>query len=155
LGKLTFTVRIDRIDQLGDGNKLIIDYKTGAYLNANSWLGDRPDEPQLPLYAQLDDVSTAGIAFAQIAAGKHGYIGISQYDLCINGIKAAEEYRANDNKNWQALASDWKTILTQLGDDFFHGKARVDPKDAVQTCKRCSLKPLCRIQQQDRKIDDE
>jgi ATP-dependent helicase/nuclease subunit B len=145
LGALRFNVRIDRIDQLPDGNKLIIDYKTGTGMTIGHWFGDRPEEPQLPLYAQLDSMNTAGIVFAQVAAGNHCFKGVSQYPLEIKGIKAAEELRGAEEKNWQTLTNEWQTVLTKLGEDFYLGKACVDPKDKKATCQRCDLKPLCRI----------
>ena len=41
---------VDRLDRLPGGGYAIIDYKTGAVSPAQ-WEGDRPDAPQLPLYA--------------------------------------------------------------------------------------------------------
>lgn len=154
LNQLSISMRIDRIDQLESGKHLIIDYKTGANKETKSWLGDRPEEPQLPLYAQLDSTCTAGIAFAQVAAGKHSFKGISQYPLDIKGIAVAEEMRATDKKDWPTLTAEWRSVLTKLGDDFYHGKAEVDPKEKT-TCQYCGLKPLCRIHQDGGIQDDE
>jgi probable DNA repair protein len=154
LNALTFTVRIDRIDQLEDGNKLIIDYKTGTSLNVADWLGDRPKEPQLPLYAQLDSGHTAGIAFAQIAAGNHCFKGISQYPLDINGIKTVDESRSTEHKDWKSLTEAWQTVLKKLGNDFYQGVSQVDPKEKT-TCKWCALKPLCRVHQDSGDCHDE
>ncbi len=45
-------MRIDRIDEMPDGSLAVIDYKTSASVpSPSSWLGDRPSDPQLPLYA--------------------------------------------------------------------------------------------------------
>ena len=153
LGQLTFTVRIDRIDQLENGKKLIIDYKTGANQQVSDWLGDRPSAPQLPLYAQLDHSGTAGIAFAQVVTGKHCFKGLSQQELEIKGIKPSEASRSTDHQGWHELTQSWQAVLTKLGDDFYHGKAEVDPKEKI-TCQRCALKPLCRIHQDGGDHDD-
>src|SRR6185295_19057846 len=53
VGGLGFSGRIDRMDRFLEGEMrgthAIIDYKTGR-ATRSGWLGDRPDEPQLPLY---------------------------------------------------------------------------------------------------------
>src|SRR5258706_7252117 len=49
---VTFDARIDRMDRLESGGHAIVDYKTGGgNVTAKRWQGERPDEPQLPLYA--------------------------------------------------------------------------------------------------------
>ncbi len=40
--------------RLPDGREIILDYKTGQ-LKSRGWEGDRPDEPQLPLYCTTSD----------------------------------------------------------------------------------------------------
>ena len=53
----------------------MIDYKTGNLQN-NAWFGERPDEPQLPLYCIQPTLSIAGIAFASIRHNQLQFIGI-------------------------------------------------------------------------------
>src|ERR1019366_78301 len=53
-------VKIDRIDRLRDGREIIIDYKTG-HPNVHDWESDRPNEPQVPLYAVTHDRPLAGV----------------------------------------------------------------------------------------------
>ncbi len=50
LSGLKLQLKIDRIDRLNDGSIMLIDYKTGL-THLKSWFGDRPQQPQLPLYA--------------------------------------------------------------------------------------------------------
>ena len=62
---LELNIRMDRIDTI-DGGRLLIDYKTGK-VNADSWDGDRPTEPQLPIYAisgKVEDLRD--VLFAQV-----------------------------------------------------------------------------------------
>ena len=65
LNGLMLTLRPDRIDEYDDGRRVVIDYKTRAP-SKNKWLGHRPEEPQLPLYALLDQ-AIEGIAFGCLA----------------------------------------------------------------------------------------
>lgn len=145
LNQLSLSIRIDRIDELPDGKKLIIDYKTGKYNEINNWFGDRPEEPQLPLYALLDPDNTIGVTFAQLSPGENCFKGISQYSLDTKGIKLLSEVKKATALSWIEQLKQWYAIFSQLSDDFCQGIAKVDPKEPSQTCSKCSLKPFCRI----------
>jgi ATP-dependent helicase/nuclease subunit B len=147
LGQLNLKVRIDRIDELEDGKRLIIDYKTGSNNKIDQWLSDRPEEPQLPLYALIDPVNTTGITFAQLAYGEQGFKGLSHYSLDLKGIINTQECKKAEQRTWNEQMSQWQHTLNQLSDDYTTGIAKVDPKDPSETCEWCTLKPLCRIKQ--------
>lgn len=148
LNQLNLSIRIDRIDELSDGNKIIIDYKTGKNNNINSWFGDRLEEPQLPLYSLLYASHTCGISFAQIAPGENTFKGISRYAQDIKGIKLLTDVKKAEVTSWDEQLKNWDQTLKKLSDDFCHGIATVDPKDSTQTCTWCALKPLCRINEE-------
>lgn len=145
LNQLNLSVRIDRIDELPDGKKLIIDYKTGKNNEINSWFSERPEEPQLPLYSLIDPDNTIGITFAQIATGDHCFKGVSRDALEIRGVKLITEVKKTTALSWDDQLSQWKSVLEKLSDDFYQGIAKVDPKEPTQTCTWCALKPFCRI----------
>lgn len=148
LGPLTITLRIDRVDQLADGGKLVIDYKTGDS-RTNLWLGERPEEPQLPLYTQLlgsDDVR--GISFAILRPNTLEYRGLASADQG-GGISAdiAHAHRRADIaiEDWSELQLHWQRVLQALGQEFLDGHAPVDPIDRKRSCAHCGLEALCRI----------
>lgn len=130
-------LRIDRIDQLAAGELLLIDYKTGSP-KMKSWLGERPDEPQLPLYAVSHDQPVAAIAFAQINAKAAQWIGTGNLSVHHDGILPPP-------LEWQEQLSDWQNCLQQLAQDFINGDARVDFKNQAALQYATDLLPLNRL----------
>lgn len=133
--QLPLTLRIDRIDQLTNGECILIDYKTGQP-SAKSWLGDRPDEPQLPLYAITANQEIAAIAFAQINSKAMKWIGAGKLSNNHTGINTIE---------WQPQLDEWQQVLNQLAQDFIQGDARVDFKNQQAQDYAEELIPLNRI----------
>ena len=76
LGELELSLRPDRVDELEDGRRMVIDYKTRAPARSQ-WMGARPGEPQLPLYALLDN-KIEGIAFASMAEQPPQFVGLGE-----------------------------------------------------------------------------
>ncbi|MBI2509725.1 MAG: PD-(D/E)XK nuclease family protein, partial [Betaproteobacteria bacterium] len=62
---LSLKGRIDRMDRLADGSHALVDYKTGK-ASVSAWLGERPDDPQLPLYAINAQENIAAVVFAKV-----------------------------------------------------------------------------------------
>ncbi|MEQ6341425.1 MAG: PD-(D/E)XK nuclease family protein [Gammaproteobacteria bacterium] len=146
VGGINVTTRIDRIDQLPDGRQVIIDYKTGIS-NINGWFGERPDEPQLPLYCAFNEQEVAALMFAQVRNSDMKFKGLAQYDGIAPGITAIGEIE--NISSWNGLVEGWKVTLHNLGAAFRTGHAPVGPKNPPQTCKFCALTPLCRIHEHD------
>jgi len=136
IGGLTFNGRIDRMDRLAGGSHALIDYKSGR-ATKSGWLGARPDEPQLPLYAVGAGENVSAVAFARLQPGAMKYSGFSLKEKEIPGVRAA--------KSWSGLIASWKKELESLASGFAAGDARVDPKNGVATCRYCGLQPLCRV----------
>jgi probable DNA repair protein len=137
--------RIDRMDKLASGGHAVIDYKTGR-TTPQEWLGERPDDPQVPLYAlNAEDVSAA--AFAKLKAGEMRYMGFSRAKDAIPKVQTA--------KNWDSLVAGWKQELETLGSGFAAGEARVDPKRHLETCRKCDLQPLCRVYERVNALEEE
>lgn len=145
---LPLRLRVDRIDRLRDGRLLIIDYKTkNGNCSVNEWLGDRLDEPQLPLYAHVSALQqlegdVAGIAFAQVRLEKPQIVGTG--DLDEKGFSLPAQF-AEDVviENWDALRAQWHDALQTLAQQFIDGRAEVDPKIPA-SCDFCELDSICR-----------
>ena len=146
-GGVSVNARLDRMDKLAAGGHAVIDYKTGS-ANVGDWLGPRPDDPQLPLYAVSGTENISAVAFARLKAGDMEFKGIARDDGLISGVGTIDKQRstaAKDYGSWEELLAGWRRELEALGAEFAAGEARVDPKRGDETCRYCDLKPLCRI----------
>ncbi|MES2823886.1 MAG: PD-(D/E)XK nuclease family protein [Pseudomonadota bacterium] len=135
---LPLRLRIDRIDQFSNGDKLLIDYKTGN-TSIKSWQGERLSEPQLPLYAVTRE-DIAAISFAQINRKTQQWDGLGElHDTSLNqaGIRPAD--------SWPLQLEEWQIQLQQLAEDFIAGDARVDFKNINAQDYAADLAPLTRL----------
>ncbi len=145
IGLLNIKTKVDRIDVLPDDSWVIIDYKTSEP-SPTSWFGERPDEPQLPLYAVTEKRNVSGLIFAQVKSGKVAYKGIVKEAEVFPGMTAFIDSRyGKDYDSWEALTAHWQQILDQLAEQYQQGIASVDPKNPNTTCAFCDLTALCRI----------
>lgn len=133
---IDLSLRIDRIDQLADGQRVIIDYKTGREISVEDWLGDRPDDPQLPLYLLCVSGEFNALAFAHLRKGESRFKGLSQFSGFVKGVEQCED--------WHELQRKWQRVLADIADQFRAGYARVDPKNA-RACQLCDVTSFCRI----------
>ena len=140
--------RLDRVDQLQDGSHVILDYKTGL-AHIGGWLGERPDEPQLPLYAVSAGAAVAGVAFVQLRAREVAFKGLTREGEVLPEVPAlaAAKNLSAQYASWPALLDAWRGVLEQLARDYLAGDARVAPKRLPQTCEYCDLAALCRVRE--------
>jgi RecB family exonuclease len=145
LGNLALSMTPDRIDRLADGSVLIVDYKSRSFSPA-AWLGTRPDEPQLPLYAVTCDDDVAGIAFAVLAPGKLQFKALVSDGVDLPGATVVARDRAEMQRpGWPGLLADWRDELERLAADYLAGIADVAPK-RKSSCQFCPLPLLCRLE---------
>jgi len=145
IGGLMLNVRLDRVDRTGDGRRIVIDYKTGA-ASPGALLGERPDEPQLPLYVVGAEPDAAAVAFAHVKAGEMRFSALARDEDLLPDTKAFSESRYRDRYgSWQEVVAAWRADLERIAAAFVAGRAEVDPKQYPNTCLYCDVKPFCRI----------
>ena len=139
VGPLELKIRPDRIDKV-DGGFVLVDYKTSSALNTNQWLGDRPDAPQLPLYALLGEAEEVlGLAFARLRPGKDmGWLSVQDRENLF-------PKKGSKLRNLPDQIELWRQDLNRLATDFAEGRADVDPKAYPSSCQYCDHRLLCRL----------
>jgi ATP-dependent helicase/nuclease subunit B len=147
---LSFDLRLDRIDKLSDDTLLVIDYKTGL-VTTKSWELPRPDDVQLPLYASFalsEGETLGGLTFAKVRRGDDiGFAGHIK-DPCATLILSLRGTSSLvKNKLDQQKITDWKLEIESIVRDFLAGRADANPREYPETCTRCGLHALCRIQE--------
>ncbi len=145
LGGVTADVKVDRVDELQDGRLVLLDYKSGEP-SVKGWEGERPDEPQLPLYATRLAGELSAVAFVQLNSEGIAFKGYAREEDLLPGMRKFET--TNDSRksglSFDELLKAWDETLERLGQEFRAGHSKVDPK-ARKTCDLCHLGMLCRI----------
>lgn len=140
IGPLRLKVQPDRIDEV-EGGVVLVDYKTGNRAHSSNWLGNRPDDPQLPLYALLTkEDELQALLFGRIRPGS---------EMKWQGLAANQSILPGQKRqvivDLELRRSDWNSVLTTLAEDFTAGRADVNPKNIAVNCNGCPQRLLCRI----------
>lgn len=132
---IPMNLRLDRIDKLANGDLMLIDYKTGSP-SIKDWSGERPKDPQLPLYVLVSNPQPKAITFARISATACEFIGVGQAIGQPISLKQVED--------WDQETQQWHTTLTQLAEEFVTGQARVEFNSEEAKRHSRALTPLNR-----------
>ncbi|BBB23386.1 conserved hypothetical protein [Isorropodon fossajaponicum endosymbiont JTNG4] len=137
IANLEFETRLDRLDQMNNGDKIIFDYKTGTTSIA-SWCGSAISDPQLPIYALTNNVQ--GAAFIELASNKINFKGLSKDP---DSLPKQSKYKGKC-QDWDEQLKIWQQTLNTASLDFQHGIATVLPNK--NACDYCEFDLLCRIE---------
>ena len=151
LAQLQLRLRVDRVDQLPDGSRVIIDYKSGR-CSVKDWFGERPARPQLLLYSIAEPESVASLAFASVRPRECAYVGVGRFAAAPGIVTdlAGVTDTAIGVTEWSELNDYWRSTLERLAHEFVRGDAQVDPLTPA-SCIWCGLQPLCRV---DHSVDE-
>ena len=147
---LAVRVYVDRIDELQDGRLIILDYKIGRKVSANTWSESRISEPQLPIYAALafPDRELAAVALARVTTDNPAFIGIAQAADLLPLVKALDDqrkrYPADEFADWNALRERWAERIKVVAAEVKDGCAAV-VFDSDASVAYCEVLPLLRV----------
>ena len=140
IGPLQLRVQPDRIDNVDDGI-VLVDYKTGYSVHPSNWDGERPDDPQLPLYSLLTEASKLkAMLFGRVRPGSE----MKWEGLCENQNVLPSKQRQKF-VDLDLRREEWNSVLTRLAEHFAAGRADVDPKSFAVNCAGCRQRLLCRV----------
>ncbi len=123
LGDIELVGKIDRIDQLPDGSRLVIDYKTEPRTTTQARIKDKSEDSQLTFYAALLDDDTLAAAYVSLSE-KEPTKTCEQPDI----VGLRDDLISGIVSDLQRIAAG--TLLSALGE----GKA----------CEFCAARGLCR-----------
>ncbi|MEK9629080.1 MAG: PD-(D/E)XK nuclease family protein [Nitrospinota bacterium] len=144
LNDLTLKLKIDRIDENANNNRVLIDYKTGE-AKPKEWLRKRITSPQLPLYSTF--LSPSVVAFGQIKKGQMGLKGVKDPSIAFSGLSETSYSREVGDSNWDRVLQLWKDKIDDLAKEFLAGRIAIEPSPNQETCKNCGLDGFCRIKE--------
>ena len=143
LGPLAIRLRLDRVDLVAGGRRIVLDYKSGRIDPLSQWLEERPRKPQLPLYA-LAEPDASAISTVSLRRREIDFRGLGSAAL-IPGVEAVAGRRGDALEGDAAFAAqrdEWRRELSALAGEFAAGQARLTPSD--DACRYCARSALCR-----------
>jgi len=123
-------LRIDRIDQLGNGEVIILDYKTGMRKQVLDSDGN-PRDMQLVVYTRALHEPVAGL----------GLVNIDSREVAMDVV--GRDY--SPDLDWDDVLSDWQSQVDDAAAEIRQGDVRINAQQTVQAARPLSL--LSRIRE--------
>ena len=146
---LTLNVRLDRMDELEDGSRVVIDYKSGSSLPKvlNDWQRERPVQLQLPAYAAVLDKqgvldTVAGLMLVHLHSGVQPPVGLVSRDIGLEGPTLFDQAEYPD-PDWSAAIVRLKEVVHALASEFTSGVA-INQSWSRTDLKYCDVPALLR-----------
>jgi probable DNA repair protein len=139
IGGATLQLRLDRVDRLEDGARIVIDYKSGA-VDVFDAAALRPVQPQLPAYGLATGPQTRAVLALQLAPSGLRLRGVADRADRLLGLEGSSA----EPQGWAELRQHWARELGVLVAEFLSGDARVAPQPGA--CEHCHLSACCRIE---------
>ena len=146
-------MKIDRIDQLEDGQLLVIDYKTGATIDTKNWASERITEPQLPIYAAIakaEEGPVAGVIFAKVLMKDPTWAGLAEHDKMLPKVTGLDS-KAGRKLFAEADFPDWASVLTHWSERIYAITKEIKTGDAgvrfinQKDLQYCDVRPILRL----------
>ncbi len=128
LGSLRLDIRSDRVDELPGGGWLVIDYKSGDSQRL-AWGGERPAEPQLPLYAVAAGGRVRALAIVQLGPRELRAKGIADDPQCLPELDSVGDFSRGAVNGWQEQLALWEENLRRIADEFAGGSCLINLND--------------------------
>ena len=151
IGRLSFNLKIDRIDEYIDGSKILIDYKTGANPpKISDYHGDMKSV-QMPLYAAFSGVENlGGIAISKVDIVDQRIYGLASHPQ----LPKDGELEIGKKMSWESLVSSWHEQIFTIASKYLDGESKVtftNEKDL----EYCNVKPILRLGDKKRQFEEE
>jgi len=130
-------VRLDRVDEMPDGSKLVIDYKSGAHFSLARCHGERPTKLQLPLYAAFGEADGIALYWLHAEQVRVDATGNVDFGGLIEG-RYRREYLLDDAA-WRAQIEQWGEIVEGLISEFLQGDCRIDIDADAMACAQFAM----------------
>ena len=140
------SLRIDRVDRLEDEGTVVIDYKTARKYSISSLYQTAITEPQLAMYAIIED--SDAIAVASVYGANIQYQSIS----AISGWLSEGQPKVFGEKktaaqghlpeNFEGLKAYWKEALTAQMQQFLSGD--ISLSSSAKNCQYCEFDLVCK-----------
>ena len=139
---LNLSLKVDRVDRLSTGQRIVIDYKSSAGQSATDWSQSPLKSPQLPCYSQvISNVET--IAIGQVSMNEPGYLTLGA-DMGVDEVDKKSK-KAMDRAGVSDLAGlkdQWLVDLRSLVRAFVDGSGTPTPSPSA--CRYCHYAVICR-----------